>query len=215
MNEKELKGMQKKAWLETLERGFFGKRSGKNEDSENNSVEKKVFEEEFSEKQHTDKYKDHLRILDIGTGPGFFPMILAEAGYHVTAIDYTPGMLEKAAENAAKFIGEKSRNIEFKRMDAQALEYDEKREAYENGRKNVEKGSLDDHYLCTDIDRMEKIALQVPLSETKRPGWDVKVLEALGAAQIQVNEDIWQQVWSEEEKLNYGSTPMFMVEVKK
>ena len=31
VNEKELKGMQKKAWLETLERGFFGKRSGKNE----------------------------------------------------------------------------------------------------------------------------------------------------------------------------------------
>ena len=50
VNEKELKGMQKKAWLETLERGFFGKRSGKNEDSENNSVEKEVFEEEFSEK---------------------------------------------------------------------------------------------------------------------------------------------------------------------
>ena len=92
---------------------------------------------------------------------------------------------------------------------------DKKREAYENDRKNVEKGSLDDHYLCTDIDRMEKIALQVPLSETKRPGWDVKVLEALGAAQIQVNEDIWQQVWSEEEKLNYGSTPMFMVEAVK
>ena len=125
VNEKELNGMQKRAWLETLERGFFGKRSGKNEDSENNSVEKKVFEEEFSEKQHTDKYKDHLRILDIGTGPGFFPMILAEAGYHVTAIDYTPGMLEKAAENAAKFIGEKSRNIEFKRMDAQALEFED------------------------------------------------------------------------------------------
>lgn len=95
VNEKELNGMQKKAWLETLERGFWGKRSGKNEDSENNSVEKEVFEEEFSEKQHTDKYKDHLRILDIGTGPGFFPMILAEAGYHVTAIDYTPGMLER------------------------------------------------------------------------------------------------------------------------
>ena len=125
VNEKELNGMQKKAWLETLERGFLGKRSGKNEDSENNSMEKEVFEEEFSEKQHTDKYKDHLRILDIGTGPGFFPMILAEAGYHVTAIDYTPGMLEKAAENAAKFIGEKSRNIEFKRMDAQALEFED------------------------------------------------------------------------------------------
>ena len=238
VNEKELKGIQKKAWLETLEGGFGG-----------------LFTEA----------KEQLKILDIGTGPGFFPMILAEAGYHVTAVDYTPEMLEKAAENAAKFIGEKKERITFKRMDAQALEFedesfdviisrnltwnlphpemaykewlrvlkkggkllnfdanwygylydDKKREAYENDRKNVEKGSLDDHYLCTDIDRMEKIALQVPLSETKRPGWDVKVLEGLGAKKIEVNEDIWQKVWSEEEKLNYGSTPMFMVEVEK
>ena len=36
-----------------------------------------------------------------------------------------------------------------------------------------------------------------------------------GAKKIEVNEDIWQKVWSEEEKLNYGSTPMFMVEVTK
>ena len=240
VNEKELKGMQKKAWLKTLESGFL-------------------------EKKLSDNDKEQLRILDIGTGPGFFPMILAEAGYHVTAVDYTPGMLEKAAENAAKFIGEKSSNIEFKRMDAQALEFedesfdviisrnltwnlphpdqaygewlrvlkkggkllnfdanwygylydDKKREAYENDRRNVEKGSLDDHYLCTDIDRMEKIALQVPLSETKRPGWDVKVLEELKAEKIEVDENIWQQVWSEEEKLNYGSTPMFMIKVTK
>ena len=248
VNEKELKGMQKKAWLEVLEGGFCGKVSMEKECNEENP----------------DK-KESLKILDIGTGPGFFSMILAEAGYHVTAVDYTPGMLEKAAENAAKFIGKKKENIEFIRMDAQALEFedesfdvivsrnltwnlphpemaykewlrvlkkggrllnfdanwygylydDKKREAYENDRRNVEKGSLDDHYLCTDIDRMEKIALQVPLSETRRPGWDVKVLKELGASQIQVNEDIWQQVWSEEEKLNYGSTPMFMIEVKK
>ena len=79
----------------------------------------------------------------------------------------------------------------------------------------MEKGSLDDHYLCTDIDRMEKIALQVPLSETKRPGWDVKVLEGLKAEKIEVDENIWQQVWSEEEKLKYGSTPMFMIKVTK
>lgn len=73
VNEKELKGMQKKAWLKTLESGFL-------------------------EKKLSDNDKEQLRILDIGTGPGFFPMILAEAGYHVTAVDYTPGMLEKAAE---------------------------------------------------------------------------------------------------------------------
>ena len=43
----------------------------------------------------------------------------------------------------------------------------------------------------------------------------MKVLEGLGAKKIEVNEDIWQKVWSEEKKLNYGSTPMFMVEAVK
>ena len=42
---------------------------------------------------------------------------------------------------------------------------------YEQDRKNVEAKHLEDHYLCTDIDRMEKIALQMPLSGMKRPAW--------------------------------------------
>ena len=46
-------------------------------------------------------------------------MILAEAGYHVDAVDYTEGMLEKAKENA----GDLCRNIRFWRMDAQKLEF--------------------------------------------------------------------------------------------
>ena len=202
-----------------------------------------------------------LKILDVGTGTGFFALMLSARGHQVMGIDLTDHMIYHARELAK----EQKSSAEFFVMDAEKPEFpdatfdvvvsrnltwnlphpemaykewlrvlkkggkllnfdanwygylydDKKREAYENDRKNVEKGSLDDHYLCTDIDRMEKIAMQVPLSETKRPGWDVKVLEALGAAQIQVNEDIWQQVWSEEEKLNYGSTPMFMVEAVK
>ena len=43
----------------------------------------------------------------------------------------------------------------------------------------------------------------------------MKVLEELKAEKIEVDENIWQQVWSEEEKLNYGSTPMFMIKVTK
>ena len=39
---------------------------------------------------------------------------------------------------------------------------EEKRQSYEEDRKSVESENLDDHYLCTDIDRMEKIALQMP-----------------------------------------------------
>ena len=41
-----------------------------------------------------------IKILDVGTGPGFFAILLAEAGYQVTAIDYTEEMLREAQQNA-------------------------------------------------------------------------------------------------------------------
>ena len=71
--------------------------------------------------------------------------------------------------------------------------------------KIVERSQLDDHYLCTDIDRMEEIAKKVPLSAKNRPGWDEKVLKEIGFAEIRTDERIWQSVWSEEERLNYAS----------
>jgi ubiquinone/menaquinone biosynthesis C-methylase UbiE len=43
-----------------------------------------------------------LDVLDIGTGPGFFAIILSHAGHNVTAIDYTPGMIEEAKINFQK-----------------------------------------------------------------------------------------------------------------
>ena len=63
VNEKELAGIQKQAWLSVLEEHFPKKK------------------------------KDELKILDIGTGPGFFPVILTQAGYQVTAVDYTAACL--------------------------------------------------------------------------------------------------------------------------
>lgn len=59
-------------------------------------------------------------ILDIGTGPGFFAIALAKRGYCVTAVDYTPEMLEKASENA----GVHREKITFLQMDAQNLVFD-------------------------------------------------------------------------------------------
>ena len=49
--------------------------------------------------------KKRLKILDIGTGPGFFAVLLTKAGYDVTAIDYTEAMLEEAKKNAGSFAG--------------------------------------------------------------------------------------------------------------
>ena len=45
--------------------------------------------------------KEKLDILDVGTGPGFFAIIMALAGHEITAIDFTEEMLEQAKSNAA------------------------------------------------------------------------------------------------------------------
>jgi SAM-dependent methyltransferase len=45
--------------------------------------------------------KGTLKILDVGTGPGFFALILSQAGHDVTGIDAQPEMIECARENCS------------------------------------------------------------------------------------------------------------------
>ena len=59
------------------------------------------------------------RILDIGTGPGFFPIILNGYGHDITAIDYSEGMLEKARSNCE----ERCCEAKFMQMDAHNLDF--------------------------------------------------------------------------------------------
>ena len=63
--------------------------------------------------------KDRLRILDVGTGTGFFAILMAHLGQQVTGIDLTPAMLEEASA-MAKELG---LAIDFRQMDAQALDF--------------------------------------------------------------------------------------------
>ena len=60
-----------------------------------------------------------LNILDIGTGPGFFTIILTQAGYNVTGIDGSTEMIRQARINA---IGENI-NPTFKVMDSHFLDF--------------------------------------------------------------------------------------------
>lgn len=60
-----------------------------------------------------------LKVLDIGTGPGFYAIILASRGYDVTAVDLSEGMIEQAKHNA----GSLAEKIRFFKMDAQELSF--------------------------------------------------------------------------------------------
>lgn len=60
-----------------------------------------------------------LKILDVGTGTGYFAILLAQAGHELTGIDLTSAMLAEAEENAAAL----GLRIVFRRMDAQETDF--------------------------------------------------------------------------------------------
>lgn len=62
---------------------------------------------------------EQISVLDVGTGPGFFAILMAGFGYRVTAVDYTQAMLAQAQKNAGALAG----RIRFAQMDAQALSF--------------------------------------------------------------------------------------------
>ena len=59
-----------------------------------------------------------MRVLDVGTGPGFYAIILARRGCRVTAVDFSGQMLAEARRNAGDLAG----CIDFRQKDAQALD---------------------------------------------------------------------------------------------
>ena len=47
-----------------------------------------------------DRNNKNIKVLDIGTGPGFFSILMTSIGLDTTAIDYNDEMLNKAKENS-------------------------------------------------------------------------------------------------------------------
>lgn len=64
--------------------------------------------------------KKTLRILDIGTGTGFFACMLAAEGHEVIGIDLTPEMIDHA-EHMAAVLGT---DVRFQLMDAEKPKFD-------------------------------------------------------------------------------------------
>lgn len=199
---------------------------------------------------------EELRVLDVGTGPGFFAIILCELGCQVTAVDLTPAMLREAGCNAGTLAG----RIRFMEMNAEALEFEDAsfdivvsrnltwnlphpekayaewtrvlkpgglllnfdanwyaylfdrdaRAAYDLDRRNTAEKGFQDENIGENFDVMEDIARRIPLSSVRRPAWDRTALRSLGL-EVETDESIWQHVWSDQEKVNFSSTPLFVV----
>ncbi len=60
-----------------------------------------------------------IKILDIGTGPGIFSILMARNGFEVCGIDASEDMLAQAGANA----GEYEDKICFRQMDAEKLDF--------------------------------------------------------------------------------------------
>ena len=64
-------------------------------------------------------FREGMKCLDTGCGPGFFSIILSQAGFEVTAIDGAEKMREAASENFRK----KGVNVELLDMDAHEMTF--------------------------------------------------------------------------------------------
>ena len=187
--------------------------------------------------------------------------MLAEAGYQVTAVDYTEEMLKEAQSNAGGLAG----CIVWKTGDAQALDVEsnsfdavvtrnvtwnlprpdlaykewlrvlkpegvlynfdadwyghlyneEKRSSYEKDRRQTEEQNVEDYYSGTDIEKMEEIARQVPLSRLERPKWDIETMKKAGFLDVSCDEKVWKEVWTEEEIINNSTSPIFLLTGRK
>ena len=79
-------------------------------------------------RQFPDREASSIRVLEIGTGPGFFAILLCELGYDVTAVDLTPAMLSEARKNA----GALAERIKFLEMNAEDLYFLGRQEIKQN-----------------------------------------------------------------------------------
>lgn len=204
-----------------------------------------------------EKGSEALRVLDIGTGPGYYALILARRGYRVTAVDCTEAMLAEAERNA----GALADRITFKQMDAHRLDLptdsfdvivtrnltwnledparayadwlrvlrpggrmmnfdanwyaylfdEEKRREYAEDRVNTLRAGVPDHGAYSDGAAMEEISRSLPLGRYRRPQWDLVTLLDLGFSKASADTSVCDVLWSGEEKINYASTPGFLI----
>ena len=181
----------------------------------------------------------NLKILDVGTGAGFFAAILSDLGHKVIGIDMSTKMLGEAEKN----LRELKLHADFLKMNAQALNFPDEtfdaivtrnltwtlpdvKAAYREWRRVLKPGGVlmnfdsdygDENFSdCTveeitaaQLTECDAIKNSLAISTRRRPLWDVKFLRGLNFV-VRLEEDISPAV-QRDIRCVYDSVPLFAI----
>jgi ubiquinone/menaquinone biosynthesis C-methylase UbiE len=168
-----------------------------------------------------------MDVLDVGTGPGFFSIILSEAGNRVTGIDCSGEMLKEARKNAdASGV-----NPLLLKMDSHILGFPDNSfdlvvsrdvtwtlydpvKAYKEWKRVLRPGGriliFDANYGRYCLEYIGKMFL----SDKLRPAWDISAFSVLGM-DVYTETDVGCELYTEQGKLLNSTTPLFLVAAEK
>ena len=154
--------------------------------------------------------KEHLEVLDVGCGPGFFEIMLGKEGHHVTGIDITENMIHEAKENV-KAAG---LSADLMTMDCHNLNFpdetfdmvicrnitwtlDDPQKAYKEWLRVLKTG--------------KELSSKLFMSDKKRPVWDLDYMMEIGFSKVFALKDISDISRTSMERELNKLTPQFLV----
>ena len=183
-----------------------------------------------------------LDILDVGTGTGYFAILLAREGHRLTGIDLTPAMIAEAEATAAamdaafadaSFDVIVTRNLTWTLPDTEQA-YREWRRLLRPGGvllnfdanygDNVRHQRQKDSYIpatevyghCGITPELERenaaITLAMPISRQARPQWDMALLPRCGFSRCGCDEDAGRRILGD---LDLADAPLFLITARR
>lgn len=92
---------------------------------------------------------------------------------------------------------------------------DEKACEFEKDHQSVVEAGVFDYNDYSESTAMEDISRKLILSRSQRPEIDIRMLRSAGFRNVSADRNIGEKVWDDVEKLNYKSTPLFLLRAEK